>query len=101
MQSEWRREQEQLKESRALRAATRASRAECRTSVSGVKQALRDVKGQLTKAMVAVAQSYAMLAGIEKILTHNAQFAAPSSDESTRRWRVVLHFPGTSAAKLR
>ena len=77
MQSEWRREQEHLKESRALRAATRASRAECKTSLSRGKQALSDVKCQLTQAMVAVAQSYAMLTAIEKILAHKAQFAAP------------------------
>ena len=77
MQSEWRGEQEHLKESRALRAATRASRAESKTSLSRGKQAASDVRCQLTKAMVAIVQSYAILAAIEKILAHKAQFAAP------------------------
>ena len=84
MQSEWRREQEHLKESRALRAATRVSRAECKTSLSRGKQASSDVRCQLTQSMVAVAQSYAILAAIEKILAHKAQFAAPLSDEQRK-----------------
>ena len=68
MRSEWRREQEHLKTSRALRAATRDCRAKCRASLSRLRQGLTDMGGQLTQARIAVAQSYAMLAVIEKIL---------------------------------
>jgi hypothetical protein len=68
MRSEWRREQEHLKTSRALRAATRHCRAKCRASLSRLKQDLTDMGGQLTEARIAVAQSYAMLAVLEKIL---------------------------------
>ena len=85
MQSEWRREQEDLKRSRALRAATRDSRAECKTSVSRLKQGLTDMKGQLTKAMAAVAQSYAMLAVIEKILARNKEKQAQLAKETEKK----------------
>ena len=68
MQSEWRREEEYLNKSRALRAATRESRAKYETSLSRHKQALTDVRGHLIRATAGVAQSYAMLAVIEKIL---------------------------------
>ena len=68
MRSEWRREQEHLKKSRALRAATRACRAKCRASLSRLKQGLTDMGGQLIQTRIAVAQSYAMLAAVEKIL---------------------------------
>ena len=73
MQSEWRRDQEHLKKSRALRAATRDSRAKCKASLSRLRQGLADMRGQLTQAMAGVTQSYAILAVIEKILARDKE----------------------------
>ena len=67
MQSEWRRDQERLKKSRTLRAATRHRLKGCEASLSKLKQSLTDVRSQLQHAAGGLTESYALLDRAEQI----------------------------------
>ena len=67
MQYEWRREQESLKNLRALRVATRDKLKEHRNDLSRLNRDLADVRSQLDQAMVGLGQSYELLGRINEL----------------------------------
>ena len=67
MQSEWNREQEYLKKSQALRAATRDKLKEHRTNLSRLNRDLLDVRSQIDQAMVDLGQSCELLGRVSEL----------------------------------
>jgi hypothetical protein len=62
MQSEWTLDQELLEKTQSVRTAARVSLNDRKTSLSCLTQSVTHARRRVTQSVIAVAQSYAMLA---------------------------------------